>query len=136
MPARRSTAQRARAPKLARESAAAKQATPALSDFSRAVVRVVRRVPRGRVTSYAVIAALVGKPRAARAVGSALRALPDDVEIPWWRVVNGRGTISPGGNIHRDRLQRALLEAEDVRFSGAGRIDLVRYGWKLPREVD
>ena len=136
MPARRSTARRTRASKRVRETAATKQTTSGLSDFSRAVVRAVRRVPRGRVTSYAVIAGLVGKPRAARAVGSALRALPDDVETPWWRVVNGRGTISPGGNIHRDRLQRALLEAEDVRFSRAGRIDLARYGWRMPREVD
>jgi methylated-DNA-protein-cysteine methyltransferase-like protein len=99
-------------------------------------MRAVRRVPRGRVTSYAAIAALIGNPRAARAVGSALRALPDDVEIPWWRVVNGRGTISPGGNLHRDHLQRALLETEQVHFDGAGRIDLARFGWRLPREVD
>jgi alkylated DNA nucleotide flippase Atl1 len=45
-------------------------------------------------------------------------------------------TISPGGNLHRDHLQRALLETEQVHFDGAGRIDLARFGWRLPREVD
>jgi len=114
----------------------ARDTTSGLSDFSRAVVRAVRRIPRGRVTSYSAVAALVGKPRAARAVGSALRALPDDVEIPWWRVVNGRGTISPGGSIHRDRLQRALLDEERSEFDRAGRIDLARYGWRISKDVD
>jgi len=96
----------------------------------------VRRIPRGRVTSYSAVASLVGNPRAARAVGSALRALPDDIEIPWWRVVNGRGTISPGGSIHRDRLQRALLGDERVAFDPNGRIDLAKYGWRIAKDVD
>lgn len=107
-----------------------------MSDFARAVCRFARRIPRGRVTSYAAVAAGIGRPRAARAVGSALQALPDDVEIPWWRVINGRGTISPGGGLHRARLQRALLEAEAVRFDRADRIDLETFGWRLKRDPD
>lgn len=107
-----------------------------MSDFARAVCRFTRRIPRGRVTSYAAVAAGIGRPRAARAVGSALQALPDDVEIPWWRVINGRGTISPGGGLHRARLQRALLEAEAVRFDRADRIDLETFGWRLKRDPD
>lgn len=109
---------------------------PAVSAFAAAVYRAVRRIPRGRVTSYGAIAAIIGQPRSARAVGAALRALPDSMDIPWWRVVNGRGTISPGGSLHRGRLQRELLERERVKFDRAGRIDLDRYGWKLPEERD
>lgn len=107
-----------------------------MTPFATAVFHAVRRIPRGRVTSYAGVATLVGRPRAARAVGAALRSLPDDMEIPWWRVVNGRGGLSPGGSIHRDRLQRELLERERVKFDRAGRIDLSRFGWQMPDEPD
>ncbi len=107
-----------------------------MTPFAAAVFRAVARIPRGRVTSYAGIAALTGRPRAARAVGAALRSLPDDMDVPWWRVVNGRGAISRGGSIHRDRLQRELLRRERVKFDGAGRIDLDRFGWQLPDEAD
>lgn len=110
-----------------------------MSAFSRDVMRIVARIPHGRVCSYADIAMLAGRPRAARGVGSALQSLPDDVEVPWWRVINARGTISPGGGMHRARLQRVLLENEGVRFDDSGRVDWLRSGWKralAAREVD
>lgn len=94
--------------------------------FSR-VYDVVRRIPRGRVTSYGAIARALGMPRGARTVGWALSACPDDV--PWHRVVNAQGKISwrpTGGYV----LQRALLRREGVRFGRAGRIDFEKFGWK------
>lgn len=110
-----------------------------ISSFSYHVTRIVARIPRGRVCSYADVATLAGRPRAARGVGSALQSLPDDVDVPWWRVINARGTISPGGGMHRARLQRVLLEDEGVRFDDAGRVDWQRSGWQralAAREVD
>lgn len=110
-----------------------------VSAFSRDVMRVVSRIPRGRVCSYGDVATLAGRARAARGVGSALQSLPDDVEVPWWRVINARGGISPGGGLHRARLQRVLLEKEGVRFDDAGRVDWQRSGWKralAARDVD
>jgi methylated-DNA-protein-cysteine methyltransferase related protein len=97
--------------------------------FTTRVYRMVRRVPYGRVVSYGGVAALLGQPRAARGVGQALHALPDGSDVPWWRVVNRNGEISIRGVAHGARLQRALLEAEGVRFDGAGRIDWKRFGW-------
>jgi methylated-DNA-protein-cysteine methyltransferase-like protein len=92
-----------------------------------AIYRVVRRVPRGRVATYGQIASLAGIPGRARQVGYALHALPQDSGVPWFRVVNARGRISlPGGA----EVQRALLEAEGIRFSPAGLIDLSRFGWR------
>ncbi len=87
----------------------------------------MRRIPRGRVTTYGSIARALGVPRGARTVGWALGACPDDV--PWHRVVNVQGAISwrPSGGY---RLQRALLRAEGVRFNRHGRIALANYGWK------
>lgn len=89
---------------------------------------LVRRVPRGRVVTYGQVAALVGAPRAARAVGQAMRVCP--AAVPWHRVVNGRGTVSPRGDGSGAFSQRLLLEGEGVRFV-RGRIDLERYGWSI-----
>ncbi len=106
-----------------------------VSSFARAVMRAVKRIPRGRVASYGDIAAAIGSPQSARAVGSALQALPDDANAPWWRVINGRGTISPGGGLHRARLQRELLEHEGVRFDRTGRTDFATFGWRRRRRA-
>jgi methylated-DNA-protein-cysteine methyltransferase-like protein len=100
-----------------------------MSTFARRVENLVRRVPRGRVISYGGVAARLGAPRAARAVGRVLASL-DAADVPWWRVVNGRGGISARGAGHEAPTQRALLEMEGVRFDRAGRIDLQRFGWQ------
>jgi len=55
--------------------------------------------------------------------------MPDNLDIPWWRVVNGSGKISTSPIHHTAQIQRALLEDEGVRFSGVGRIDWDLFGW-------
>jgi methylated-DNA-protein-cysteine methyltransferase-like protein len=95
---------------------------------------VVRRIPRGRVASYGQIARLAGLGSHARLVGYAMAALPDDTRIPWQRVVNAQGRVSPRATPGFDSLQRALLEREGVHFDANGRIDLERFGWR-PRSV-
>jgi methylated-DNA-protein-cysteine methyltransferase-like protein len=95
--------------------------------FFRRVYALVRQVPRGRVVTYGQIAHALGAPRAARTVGWAMRACPENV--PWQRIVNARGGISlrPTAGYHE---QRARLKEEGIRFDRAGRIDLPKYGWK------
>jgi methylated-DNA-protein-cysteine methyltransferase-like protein len=100
-----------------------------MSEFAEQVYRVVRAIPRGKVLSYGGVAAILGKPRAARGVGSALFALEDGNDVPWWRVVNHNGEISIKGVPHGPAIQRALLEREGVRFDRHGRIDWKRFGW-------
>ena len=96
--------------------------------FAKRVYRQVRQVPPGRIVSYGGVAALLGVPRAARGVGQALNTLPEGSDVPWWRVVNRNGEISiPDA---RRFVQRALLEAEGVRFGRGGRIDWKEYGWR------
>ncbi len=97
--------------------------------FTDRVYRAVRAVPRGSIVSYGGIAAMLGSPRAARGVGQALRALPDDSDVPWWRVVNRNAEISNRGTTHGPLLQRKLLQKEGVRFNPAGRADWSKYGW-------
>jgi methylated-DNA-protein-cysteine methyltransferase-like protein len=101
------------------------------SALQKSVHALVRRVPAGSVVTYGQVAALVGAPRAARAVGQAMRVCPPSV--PWHRVVNGRGAISRRGDGGGALSQRLLLEGEGVRFI-RGRIDLERYCWpRRPR---
>jgi len=101
--------------------------------FGRAVYGLVRRVPRGRVVTYGQVAAILGNPRAARTVGTALANLPRPLLhiVPWHRVINAGGRISNRGSVHRPDLQRELLEIEGVRFRGAV-VDLNQYRWAGP----
>ena len=93
------------------------------------IYAAVRRVRRGRVATYGSVAAAAGLPGHARQVGYALAALEVDSTVPWHRVVNARGEISPrSGDRTVERLQRTLLEAEGVVFDGRGRLDLKRFG--------
>lgn len=103
-----------------------------MSAFQSEVYRIVRLCPRGRVVSYGGVAAMAGKPRAARAVGAALRGLPDESGVPWWRVINSSGAISMRDIGHGPAIQRALLEREGVRFDAHGRIAWEAYGWDGP----
>ncbi len=102
--------------------------------FHRAVYQLVRRVPRGKVVTYGQVAAILGHPRAARAVGTALRQLPRSLHtvVPWQRVVNAAGRISIHGDVYRPDRQRTLLEAEGVAFSRSGAIDMKAWRWKGP----
>lgn len=91
---------------------------------------MVERIPPGRVATYGQIAALVGIPRHARKVGYALHALPEGSEVPWHRVINARGEVSPRSERGYEHYQRHLLEEEGVAFTAAGKVDLERYRWE------
>jgi methylated-DNA-protein-cysteine methyltransferase-like protein len=94
------------------------------------IYAVVKRIPRGRVATYGQVATAAGLDGHARQVGYALHNLPGRSDVPWHRVVNGKGEVSPrtGGDSHE--LQRMLLEAEGVRFDAKGRIDLKTFALK------
>lgn len=95
------------------------------------IYAVVRRVPRGRVTTYGDVAKLAGLPGRARQVGYALAALRDGTSVPWHRVVNAQGRLSlarsgsPSGVTQRLRLAR-----EGVPVDAADRVSLARFAWR------
>ena len=105
-------------------------------NFYEQVYAVVRQVPRGKVTSYGRIAAMLGRPHAARAVGYALNALRDKKDdpayqdIPWQRVVNSQGRISIVNREYNVNVQAKLLREEDVVVSDDLKIDLDIYLWE------
>jgi len=93
------------------------------------VYSLVCLIPEGKVATYGQIARLIGRPRHARQVGYALAALPDEHGVPWQRVVNAKGEISPRTHAGYDDYQRILLEEEGVEFNPAGRIYLKQFLW-------
>src|SRR5438093_12478288 len=97
------------------------------SDFTARVLRTVRRIPAGRVATYGDVAALAGKPRAARAVGNIMRDCrrPD---VPCHRVIAAGGRL--GGYGGHEALKRALLGAEGITVSGSRVRELDRVRWK------
>lgn len=99
--------------------------------FRDRVVDLVGRIPAGRVATYGQLARLAGQPRGARLIGGILRAAGD--ALPWQRVINKDGGLSTY-RIGAGELQRALLEAEGVRFGREGRCDLSVYLWE-PEEA-
>lgn len=100
------------------------------------VYRLVAQVPKGKVATYGQIAALLGAPRAARAVGTALRYLPRALSrtIPWQRIINSSGGISIRGDVIRVEEQRWLLENEGIDFDRQGRVNLKKYRWAGPKD--
>ncbi|TGL62886.1 MGMT family protein [Leptospira sarikeiensis] len=100
-------------------------------NFYEQVYKIVKKIPKGKVTSYGRIAAIMGKPRAARAVGYALNSLKKGQEqkVPWQRVINSMGKISFRGDAPRAILQKKLLESEGIKFSREEVVDWKRFGW-------
>jgi methylated-DNA-protein-cysteine methyltransferase related protein len=97
------------------------------------IYAVVRRIPRGRVATYGQIAELAGLPGHARQVGYALHALPDGTTVPWHRVLNAAGGLSPRAVPGAELTQRQLLEREGVPFNLRGRVPLERVRWRGTR---
>jgi methylated-DNA-protein-cysteine methyltransferase-like protein len=102
----------------------------ATTNFYQQVYALVRQVPAGKVVTYGQVAALLGSPRAARAVGYALRFLPAGSDVPWHRVINYQGGISPRYPAESPIIQRVLLEAEGVCFDAQERVTLAHYRWQ------
>ena len=94
--------------------------------FKAAVLSQVSRIPRGCVATYGQIAALVGKPRAARAVGQVMSRADG---VPWHRVVNSQGGISRRPRMTGMVTQRIRLEQEGIVFR-RGRVVMSRFRWQ------
>ena len=90
------------------------------------VYRLVKKIPRGRVTTYGDIAKKLQLPGGARVAGYAMASCPNGEGIPWHRVVGAGGRLlisEPHAS-----LQRKLLESEGVEIGGR-RVDMNRYAW-------
>lgn len=100
-----------------------------MTEFAKNVHLAVRKIPRGRVSTYGCIAFLAGKPRAARGVGFVLHRNDDSERTPCHRVVFKDGSLCSGYVFGGPDEQRRRLEAEGVVFLPDGRIDMAACGW-------
>ena len=98
-----------------------------MQHFTEQVISVIMRIPRGRVTTYGLVAAAAGNHCGARQVARILHSSSDKYKLPWHRVVNVKGEISPRRSMGHI-TQRELLEREAV-FLEAGSIDLEKFLW-------
>ena len=78
-----------------------------------AISAAIRKVPRGKVSTYGAIAKAAGNPRCARHVGRVLRLVHG---LPWQRILGSGGRIALRGEAAME--QRFLLESEGVHFRG------------------
>lgn len=112
----------------------------AIDDAYERIWAAIAAIPRGRVASYGAIAARAGLPGRARLVGRALGLVPDDMELPWHRVLRSSGQIAfpPGSRGFREQSKRLKAEGVDVR---KGKVPLASFGldanldralWGLP----
>ena len=103
-------------------------------NFYEQVYAVVRRIPRGRVTTYGRVARMLGHANAARAVGYALTALGGKRQaaptVPWYRVINSVGRISTPNTDGSADQQRELLRSEGIVVGDDYRLELNVYLWE------
>jgi methylated-DNA-protein-cysteine methyltransferase-like protein len=91
------------------------------SDALEAIWQVVCAIPRGQASTYGAVARAAGLPGRARLTGFALRVAPEELNLPWHRVVGAGGRIvfPSGTREHREQARR--LRAEGVPVT-AGRV--------------
>ena len=93
------------------------------------VYEAVKKIPKGKVSTYGNIARLIGS-RDVRKIGWALHANPDSSKTPCHRVVNKEGRLAPGYAFGGSGEQKKKLETEGVPFKNSDHVDLERALWK------
>jgi len=103
-------------------------------EFEQRVKACIKAVPRGRVATYAQVAALAGNYRAARQVARVLHSCSERDRLPWHRIINSRGGIALGRGRGFEE-QRRLLRSEGVKVDRGGRVDLQIYLWETEEDL-
>jgi O-6-methylguanine DNA methyltransferase len=98
------------------------------SAFTQKVYEALRKVPKGKVVTYGQLARLAGNPKAARAVGMAMRTNPDIPATPCHRVVASDGALTGYSAGQGIPSKRKMLIDEGVSFKGT-KIDLATSQW-------
>lgn len=93
------------------------------------IYQLTRSIPKGKVATYGQLAALAGKPKAARVVGMYMRTNPDAPKTPCHRVVSFNGELTGYSARGGVAQKRKMLIAEGVQFVG-NRVNLRTSKWK------
>ena len=93
------------------------------------IYTLVRQVPPGYVATYGQLGQMLGC--SARTVGFAMASIPPGSDVPWQRIINSQGKVSPRRDGEGNLLQYDLLVAEGLNFDSSQRLDLQRYRWRF-----
>ncbi len=95
-----------------------------LTVFEKKVLNKTKKIPKGRVSTYKLIAKAIGKKKASRAVGNALNKNPFPIKVPCHRVVKSNGEV--GGFALGKRRKIALLKKEGIKVRNGKILDFER----------
>jgi len=95
----------------------------------RRIWEAVADIPPGSVANYGQVAEIAGIPRGARQVGYALRHAPDNLQLPWHRVLTASGKLAFSSDSDAFARQRDRLASEGVPVLN-GKVDITRYRWQ------
>ena len=102
------------------------------TEFHQNIIRLVKEIPSGKVSTYGALAKMAGYPGHARQVAWFLHSSSRKYRLPWHRVINSQGKISlpgPSGDKQKRRLSK-----EGVSFSPSGRVNLKVFMWAADSE--
>ncbi|MGP1611773.1 MAG: methylated-DNA--[protein]-cysteine S-methyltransferase [Catonella sp.] len=94
------------------------------------IYEAVKKIPKGKVATYAQIAEMAGDRKMARAVGNALHKNPDPENIPCFRVVNSKGECSGSFAFGGNEEQAKRLRKDGIEVIG-NKVDLLKYSIKI-----
>ncbi len=97
-----------------------------MTELDEKIYKAVQTIPRGKVATYAQVAAMVGNPRMCRAVGNSLHKNPYFGIVPCHRVVNSKGQLAKGFVFGGENVQADMLRREGVEVVD-GKVDLDKY---------
>jgi methylated-DNA-[protein]-cysteine S-methyltransferase len=100
-----------------------------MTSFEEKIIKILDRIPRGKVITYTALAKLAGRPNAVRAVANAVGKNPHAPKVPCHRVIRSDGTL--GGYSSKKGIPEKirLLKKEGVIIT-KDRIDLTKFGWR------
>ncbi len=95
------------------------------TDLQKQVWEKLTEIPKGQVTTYALLAHAVGKSKAVRGVASAVGKNPDLVTVPCHRVIRSDGSVGEYAGGQQEKIR--LLRKEGVTISDSNKIELRRH---------
>ena len=101
-----------------------------ISDFTNNVIKIIKQIPKGKVTTYGNIAILAGNPRSARQVSWILHSSSKKYDLPWHRVINSKGIIAMK-SVDGKNTQKELLEKEGIEFISDFKVNLKEFLWQF-----
>lgn len=99
------------------------------TSFTKAVIKMVKRIPKGKVASYGQIAKISGNAGGSRGVAWILHACSKKYKLPWHRVINSQGKISFDKTTKEFRNQKSLLQKEGIVFSESSVVNFKKFRW-------